>query len=84
MDQPGIPSEFFASGAETQKLSRSTPQLGATGFTQVGIMRFFIELSVGRRAPPFSLGEKVAGDSPPDEGFAPKAHCFDPTLPRRV
>jgi hypothetical protein len=43
-------------------------------------MGFFIELSDGRRAPPFSLGEKVAGDSPPDEGFAPKARCFDSTF----
>jgi hypothetical protein len=52
----------------------------STGFTQVGIMGFFVELSVGWRAPPFSLGEKVAGDSPPDEGFAPKAHCLDSTF----
>ena len=28
-----------------------------------------MELSDGRRPPRFSLGEKVAGDSPPDEGL---------------
>jgi hypothetical protein len=30
---------------------------------------------------PFSLGEKVAGDSAPDEGFAPKGALLRPGLP---
>ena len=36
------------------------------------------------RAPPFSLGRRRRAISPPDEGFAPEAHCRDSTLPRRT
>ena len=64
------PTEAYSNGHATLRDSHESE-----------LFRFFIGPSVGRRAPPFSLGEKVADDSPPDEGFAPKAHCFDPTFP---